>query len=84
MSRVEGIAQSLDCSGDIVRFSVLVNKTAMVFEIPDPERIVIKHTGELKHDFACGPQKPFQVAVDYAVLPDAKLGTVGIVRSLEF
>lgn len=84
MSRVEGVAQRLDCSGKAARFHVLVGQTPMVFAIPDPDRVLIKHSDEFKHDFGCGVQKPYKVAVDYAVLPDAKTGTAGIVRGLEF
>lgn len=84
MAHVEGIAQRLDCLGKSARFHVLVGKTAMVFEIPDPERVQIKHTGESKHDFVCGSQRGYKVAVDYAIAPDAKQGTAGIVRGLEF
>ena len=56
----------------------------MIFEIPDPDRVLITHSGEMKHDFSCGVQKPYKVSVDYAVLPDPKTGTAGIVRGLEF
>jgi hypothetical protein len=49
----------------------------------DPDRVVIKHSGELKHAFACGEQKPFHMVVDYAILPDAKLHSAGIVRGLD-
>jgi tetratricopeptide (TPR) repeat protein len=84
MSRVEGIAQRLDCNGKTARFHVLVGRTPMIFEIPDPDRVLIKHSGESKHDFACGPQKPYKVVVDYAILPDAKRRTAGIIRDLEF
>jgi tetratricopeptide (TPR) repeat protein len=84
MSHVEGIAQKLDCGHESPRLHVLVNGKLMIFEIPDPERVVIKHSGEEKHDFACGAQKPYKVAVDYAILPDKTAGTAGIVRALEF
>jgi tetratricopeptide (TPR) repeat protein len=84
MSHVDGVAQRLDCSGDSAQFHVLVGRTAMVFEIPDPSRVLIKHSGEVHHDFTCGAQKSFPVAVDYAVKPDAKKGTAGIVRELDF
>jgi tetratricopeptide (TPR) repeat protein len=84
MTHVEGVAQRLDCSGKAARFHVLVGKTPMVFLIPDPDRVLITHSGEMKHDFSCGVQKPYKVSVDYAVLPDAKSGTAGIVRGLEF
>jgi tetratricopeptide (TPR) repeat protein len=84
MSRVEGVAQRLDCNGKAARFHVLVGKTAMIFLIPDPDRVLIKHSEEGKHDFSCGVQKPYKVSVDYAILPDSQSGTAGIVRGLEF
>ena len=84
MSHVEGVAQKLDCSGKTARFHVLVGKTEMIFDIPDPDRVLIKHSDEMKHDFACGVQKAYKVSVDYAILPDSKNGTAGIVRGLEF
>jgi hypothetical protein len=40
----------------------------MIFQIPDPDRVLITHSGELKHDFVCGVQKPYKVSVDYAIL----------------
>jgi tetratricopeptide (TPR) repeat protein len=84
MSHVEGVAERLDCEGVSARFHVLVGQTKMVFEIPDPANVLIKHSGEAHHDFNCGVQKPFPVSVDYAVKPDTKKGTAGIVRELDF
>lgn len=84
MSHVEGIAQRLDCLGRAAHLHVLVGKTAMVFEIPDPDRVQITHTGESKHDFACGAQRGYKIAVDYAVAADEKKGIAGIVRGLAF
>ena len=82
---IEGVAERLDCDGPSAgRFHVLVGQTSMVFEIPDPSNVLIKHSGEAHHDFTCGVQKPFPVAVDYAVKPDPKKGTAGIVRELDF
>jgi hypothetical protein len=84
MKRVQGVAQRLDCSGKAARFHVLVDKAPMIFLIPDPGRVLIKHSGEFKHDFTCGVQKPYKVSVDYASLPDTASGAAGIVRGLEF
>jgi Flp pilus assembly protein TadD len=84
MSRVEGVAQRLECIGESARFHVLVAGKPMIFDIPDATSVLIKHSGETKHDFVCGPQKPFRVIVDYAVQSDAKRGSAGIVRGLEF
>jgi tetratricopeptide (TPR) repeat protein len=84
MNHIEGVAERLDCDGESARFHVLVGKKKMAFEIPDPTNVLIKHSGEVHHDFTCGPKKPFPVAVDYAVKPDPKKGTAGIVRELDF
>jgi hypothetical protein len=84
MSHVEGVAERLDCDGSSARFHMRVGQTKMVFEIPDPSNVLIKHSGEAHHDFTCGVQKSFPVAVDYAVKPDPKKGTAGIVRELDF
>ncbi len=84
MSRVEGIAQRLDCTGNTARLHVLVGKTPMIFEIPDPNRVLIKHSGELTRDFVCGPQTPYKVVVDYAMSADPKRSAAGIIRALEF
>jgi len=53
-------------------------------KIPDPDRVQIKHSAEVKHEFACSQQKPYKVIVDYAVLPDPTTGSAGVVRGLEF
>ncbi len=84
MAHIEGVAQRLDCSGTSARLHVLAGGSAIVFEIADPSSVLIKHSGEAHHDFTCGAQKPFPIAVDYAVKPDPKKGTAGIVRELDF
>ena len=84
ITRVEGIAQRLDCLGKSARLHVLVGKNAMVFEIQDPGKVQIRHNGEITHDLVCGVQSHYKVAVEYALAPDAKMGVAGIVRALEF
>lgn len=84
ISRVEGTAQRLDCEGRSAVLHVQVGRAAMVFEIPDPEKVLIKHSGEQHHDFSCGPQQPYPITVIYAAQPDLQNGAAGIVRELDF
>ena len=84
MAHIEGIAERLDCEGVAARLYITVGSRKMAFEIPDPTYVLIKHRDEEHHDFTCGLQKPYRMAIDYAVKPDAKAGTEGIVRGLEF
>jgi len=84
LNRVEGTAKRLDCAGNSARFSVLVGNATMVFLIADPNKVQLKHSGEVTHDFTCGPQKPYHVVVEYVPQADTKTGVAGVVRSLEF
>ena len=84
MNRIEGTAERLDCAGKSLELHVLVGQATMVFEIPDPDKVLIKHGGEVHHDFSCGAQKPFPITVYYAAKPDLKKGTAGIVREMDF
>lgn len=84
IDRVEGLAQRLDCEGESLLFHVSIGRESMVFEIPDPTNVLIKHAGEVHHDFSCGAQKPYPITVFYAAQPDLKKGTAGIVRELDF
>ena len=84
IDHIEGLAQRLECDGETALLHVSVGRASMVFEIPDPTRVLIKHPGEVQHDFSCGAQKPYPITVFYAAKPDLKKGTAGIVRELDF
>ena len=84
LNHAEGIAQKLECDGESLQFYVQVGSAIMIFDIPDPKRVRIKHAGEDAHDFSCGPQKPYPVTVYYTKQPDLKKGTAGVVRELDF
>lgn len=84
LARVEGKAQQLDCTGRQARISVLTAQGVMKFDLPDPDRVTIRHSSEAAHDFACGPQGNYKIAVEYLAKPDAGNGTAGIARVLEF
>ena len=82
--RIEGLAQSVDCTGKGARLVVLSEGKLITFDIPDPERVRLTHNGAATFNFTCGPQKSFHIAVEY--LPAAKLDgkIAGSVIKLEF
>ena len=82
--RAEGTAKELECSGTGARLHVVVDGKELVLGIPDPSRVLIKHSGGDKVDFECGPQKGYKVAVEYAPKENPAEKTVGVVKSLEF
>jgi tetratricopeptide (TPR) repeat protein len=80
-----GTLHQLDCMGASARIHVSAGQRRLTFVIKDPGQVLIKTSeGGATMDFTCGPQKPRKVTVEYVPTPDAKLGTAGVVRVLEF
>ena len=57
---------------------------ALAFLIEDPAAVVMRSGDGREVEFTCGPQKGRKIVVHYDAKPDAKLGTAGVVRELEF
>ncbi len=84
LKRVEGVATHLECDGKQARLRVAVGAKILLFTIDDPQRVLLKHAGDMTFEFKCGPQKAFGVAVEYVPDPDSRKPVAGIVRALEF
>lgn len=84
---LKGTLQHFDCLGGVARIRILAGGRLVGLAILDSTSVRVKDaTGNTSTiDFACGPQKPPRaVVVEYEATKDAKLGTVGVVRSIEF
>jgi Flp pilus assembly protein TadD len=83
LKRAEGVAKNIDCSGKFPRFQLLVESKLLTLDMPEPERIWLRHPGSDTFEFRCGPQKAFPVAVEY--VPSDKPGaSAGVLRQMEF
>jgi hypothetical protein len=57
----------------------------LAFAILEPRSVVVEGGNQsVEHELTCGPQKPRKVSLQYEMKLDAKLGTQGVVRVLEF
>ncbi len=74
----------VDCLGAQARLVVADGGKRKSFLIDDPRRVVIRNTGSVTVDFTCGPQKPRKVSIEFLPGADAKHGTAGLVRGLDF
>ncbi len=82
---VEGTLREADCLGNSLRLRIEVAGKRMAFLIQDPSAVVVKSSGANGgYEFTCGPQKPVKVSLEYLLSADPKLGTEGLVRSIEF
>jgi tetratricopeptide (TPR) repeat protein len=84
LSRVEGVLVQLDCLKAGPRLRIRSGGRIVRLLIDNPQKIWIKGTGSTTFTFDCGPQKPRRVAIEYEPKVEVKLGTVGLIRVLEF
>jgi tetratricopeptide (TPR) repeat protein len=81
LRHVEAIAKSFDCGSH--RLRVIVNSQEMVFELADPNAIVVRNTDKGYVDFQCGVQKPFKIGIFY-MPSDQSARADGVIRELVF
>jgi tetratricopeptide (TPR) repeat protein len=80
-----GTLRQVDCLGKVVRLHITAaGQKQVALAITDPGSVAVKGAAGGTVDLACGPQKGKLVIVEYRNRQDAKLGTIGDVRSLEF
>ncbi|HKW97815.1 MAG TPA: tetratricopeptide repeat protein [Bryobacteraceae bacterium] len=82
--KVEGKLEQIDCLGKVARLRVIAGSKPVLLAITDPEAVSVKGTASGTLELTCGPQKNKLVAIEYESRPDARLGTAGVVRSIEF
>ncbi len=82
---VVGTLRQVDCLGKMLRLHITAaGQKKVALAITDPGSVTIKGVEGGTVDLACGPQKGKLVIVDYENRQDAKLGTIGDVRMIEF
>ena len=81
---VLGTLRQVDCLGKIVRLTIAAGGKQILLAIRDAGTVAIRGSESGTVDLACGPQKAKLVVVEYESREDAKLGTTGDVRSIEF
>jgi len=82
--RTAGTLKQVDCLGTRARLTVQRPDGALTkLLVVDPSKIVVSGGGA-DQTLGCGAQKPRRVIVEYFLKPDARLGTVGEVATIEF
>jgi tetratricopeptide (TPR) repeat protein len=83
--QINGTLLVLDCLGEPgAKLTIMSGRQQIPLLIADPTAIAITGVPGGQFDFVCGPQKPVSVAVEYEATENEELGTLGIVRAIEF
>jgi tetratricopeptide (TPR) repeat protein len=78
----EGTLQQVDCMDGRIRMRIGVGADSMSFALLDLASITAKAPAPI--EFACGPQSPRRIRIEYEAKEGAMPETVGVVRSVEF
>jgi tetratricopeptide (TPR) repeat protein len=85
METIAGTLLVLDCLGEPgARLTVMAGRQMVPLLIADPTAVAITGVPGDTFDFVCGPQKPVSVSVEYEATENEELGTLGIVRAIQF
>jgi tetratricopeptide (TPR) repeat protein len=84
LQSVKGLAQSIDCATGGNRLRLQSGQKDFVFILPDPKAIEFTSVTGGTLNLRCGPQKPFNVMVEYAPVSVMEQGITGVVRRLDF
>jgi tetratricopeptide (TPR) repeat protein len=81
---IEGTLDQVDCLGEKARLRIRFQGRPVKLLIVDPTSVSVQGADAPAVDLACGPQQPRQVKIAYEPKVDGELGTIGIVRKMEF
>lgn len=82
--QLRGTAVEIVCSPPGARLVVDSGGARSAFLIPPPAAVEFSSARGGSFQLGCGPQKPFAVSIEYAVLPSVTKDAAGILRRLEF
>ena len=81
---VAGLFVRLDCLGDQARVDLAVDGGTLSLLIEDGGLVEIKGSDTGSMDLYCGAQNPRRVVVRFRPSENTELGTLGVVRTIEF
>ncbi len=82
---VEGVLEQIDCYGASARFQIRPPATASVrLWVEKPGEVLLQDASSLTFTFACGPQQPRRVLVEYETQPGLPQAAVGRITAIRF
>jgi len=84
LQRVAGIARNIECSPQGNRLQLTVGAKVATFDLPEPAAVELPGAPAASFSFACGPQQPIRMGVEFAPPRSAVETSAGIVRRLEY
>ncbi len=84
MIRIEGSLQSVDCFGQRARLNVFAGGKKYSFAIYDPKSVIVTGTDGVAAELKCDQRELIPVVLEFEPKDDPELGTLGVVRIIEF
>ncbi len=84
LQRVAGIARNVECAPEGNRLQITLAGKVATFDLPEPDAVELPSAPSADFSFACGPQQPIRMGVEFAPPRTAMETSAGIVRRLEY
>jgi tetratricopeptide (TPR) repeat protein len=84
MQREEGVLRDVDCSGNVLRLTVVAGGHPVVIGVSHPERVQLRPADAGPLEFTCGKADGRRVMVEYVLSSDKAAGYAGILRGIRF
>jgi tetratricopeptide (TPR) repeat protein len=84
IQREEGVLREVDCSGDVLRLTVVAREHPVVIGVSHPERVQLRPAEAGPLEFTCGQQDGRRVMVEYALSAEHDSRFAGILRGIRF
>jgi tetratricopeptide (TPR) repeat protein len=84
LQRVAGIARNVECSAEGNRLQITVVGKVATFDLPEADAVELPAAPSASFTFACGPQQPIRMGVEFAPPRSAIETSLGIVRRLDY
>jgi tetratricopeptide (TPR) repeat protein len=84
IQREEGVLRDVDCSGDMLRLTVIAHERPVVLDVSHPERVQLRPVEAGPLEFTCGRQDGRHVLVEYALPAKPDQPYSGILRGIRF
>ena len=82
---LEGVLEQIDCYGASARFQIRpAAATPVRLWVDKPGEVLLKDASSLTFTFACGPQQPRRVLVEYEAQPGLPQSAVGRITAIRF
>ena len=84
IQHAEGVLSDVDCSGGVLRLTLVSREHRVIIGVSHPERVQLRPAEAGPLEFTCGKEDGRRVLVEYALPANPDSGYTGVLRGIRF